>query len=280
MRALFFIFGFLGPVLALQAGSQAFSVPSENLADWTLLRVERTAFRKLNGFSLPAQAQMARSFHSVAVTVQLVTQPVIGEAPEDWPVLELGHAAVVLTRHGNIGQLTVVIGEESPQSLPFTFALDDEGRSVEILTIRLVHSDSGVSIALGTNSPGISYSTTASRPLDLIISAGANQQWDLLGLYGSWVVPDQIVAPSNRGGKAAGGDTLIAGLTSTDGKFPSDRVVGYIGLSTISTSKAKGAVSTAGVPSQATTLEIYSPPTVRLGRSAAVRSAMQVQIKN
>jgi len=123
----------LSSVIVLSVGLNAdeltLVVSPQSLNGRNLLGTPATGATVGEVSTLPAGAQLVRSFVANALAVNVTSRPVFGQDSADWPVLEIGPDALVFLRQGAEGHLALVLGGKTPQLLPISVKLDSSGQS-------------------------------------------------------------------------------------------------------------------------------------------------------
>jgi hypothetical protein len=118
------------------AADQSVQLSPVSLDGWTLNGADNTALATAQSLNLPAGSQVSRSFKTNELAVNLVVQPRFAENPTECPAIEIGSAALLFVQTGDQeGHIKLVLGDNAPIVLPFSVALDGEGRSIDPLEI-------------------------------------------------------------------------------------------------------------------------------------------------
>ncbi len=273
MRTLFPLFGLLVLVRSLPASQQTVSATPSSLAGWSVVGADIASLATQPQLSLPAGAQLDRSFNATALSVQLTTSPTISENTADWPVLEIGSAALVFGRSGNTGKLLLSVGTNAPVELPQSFALDAEGRSSEPLTVSLTLQGANVAVTFSGQTWQFAADALTKGPLDVVASAGAAQPWSIGRLDVTVTTPDPVAPPvgntssttkSSGSGLSTQSSGASSSLTDTGAQPSADPNGGQANA---------GASTAAKAP--VLTVELFTPPSVRYGRADTIRRIIQ-----
>lgn len=256
--------------IALQASQQTIQLTPQSLGAWKIVGTAPQTLSGQDDLTLPAGAQLAHTFAATSVTFQVTTKPALGPNPEDWPVLEIGGAALVFVRDGAQGKLLLVVGEGPATMLPWHFALDGEGLSAEVLTLSFGRQEAEVSI--GMSGQMLQFPVPPASTMETVVSAGATQPWVFQELTVTVATADPVSStPFDTGFDssaaqtfgsvstvrvAAGGISISAQPALTDS--PAGR-----GTTTVSPGPTTGH----------TRLEIFTPSSVRRGRAHQARAA-------
>ncbi len=271
MRTTISVLSFLALALGLRA-QQTIAVTPQTLAGWTVSGADPQALSQQTGLSLPAGAQLARSFMVSGLNLKVTTKAAIGQNAGDWPVLEISDAALVFARNGSAGKLVLVLGDNAPLDLPYNFALDANGLGVEPVTVSFSRQGAVVSVGMSGQTLQFPAGPAAGSGMEVVASAGTSEAWAFQTLEVTVAAP---MVADNTGGqsagtsgtKAAASDLLAKGRSATSG-------AGTSALANTSAS-ASGPAVAPGASSSRVTLEIFTPPAVRHGRAAAIRAAAQ-----
>jgi hypothetical protein len=264
----------LGSSLAWCHAQENYSVTPQSLAGWNLAGTDSQTLAAQPELTLPANAQISRAFTTSDLTVHLSTRPYFGTEPADWPVLEVGSAALVFVRNGVTGQLHLVLGEEAPIVLPPSFALDAAGRSLEPLSVLIGRDGTELGLEVAGQMRSFPIDSATGDSVEVVASAGAAQPWAIDRLEVS-VLPPATVAPTGSSPsdpgqwaakKAATPDRANPTVESPASPSQPKPLPGLV------PSTAPEKTAQAAEPARATTLEIFTPPAVRTGRAGKVRA--------
>ena len=276
MRTLISVFSLFALSLNLSA-QQSIVVTPKTLAGWMVTSTDHKVASELTELTLPASAQAAHSFDSSAVTIKLTSNPVVGTAAADWPVLEIGNCDLVFARSETGGSLLLIIGENQPIDLPFSFALDETGRSTEPLAIEFSRQGSTASVTFSGQNMQFPAGPQTDQKLDVVASSGATQAWDFKML--------EVVV----GAPTEGNDSTDTSIVSSQSKDTNSNLTGKNGAAKTtltSSTLADGAANAAALATKAAAakvtsdnsgLEIFTPPAVRHARIDAVRAVLSGQ---
>ena len=218
--SLFCLFAFLPVLLPAQ---QTITVTPQSLTGWTITGADPQVLAKQSELTLPAGAQLAQTFNATDVSLQVTTSPLIGENAADWPVLELGTTALVFARNGIAGKLLLVIGDNAPQPLPVSFALDADGRSSEPITIALARQGGVISVTFADQTQQFPAAAASALNTEIVASAAATQSWSFALLEVTPTSVDPVTTPKPAGSgtsQASGSNTTSTSLPNlpTTGK--------------------------------------------------------------
>jgi hypothetical protein len=241
----------------------------QTLAGWNITGTDAQTLSSQNELTLPAGTQLARNFASGNLSLRVSTFPMIGQSPEDWPVLELGSAALIFSRDASTGRLVLVLGEGAPVELPFTFPLNAEGRSVGPIAVVLERRDSSIDLTVSGQTLQFAADFTAKDPTQVVISSGSTQPWAFqsmeltIGAKGL-ATPDNFQAGSPQAKTDDARALPVGGMGAalrTENRLGQD-LAGPHGQPGKSVPVRGGASGS---------LEIFTPPAVRYGRVDAAR---------
>jgi hypothetical protein len=259
------IVGSLG--LRLTATEQLITVTPQALDGWTLSGVDKNTLAQASHLVLPPRAQLSREFYGSAVILHLVTRPVFSETVEEWPIMEVGPAALALVRKDGLDRIVVVVGERTSIDLPLPAPKSADGPAIELA---LAYDP-----VTGIGLVGIEDKLTAfesdptTKPVGLVLSAGETASWpqDLMQVL---LLSDEA---SVTGPGRVGHNLNSRESTSTDKiKAALDKLLSEAGGSSASGHEANGAARAMITNSAISTLEIYTQPAVRRGRPESVRT--------
>ncbi len=242
----------------------------EDLASWSVLGADKNQLTDEATLSLPAGAQLYRTVSSGGITLAVQSSPAFGLRAADLPVVELGDAALAFLRDGETGKLVLVLGDNPALTLPYEFALAGDGHSQEPLNLTL--SRAGATVAVTTRGQTLHFPAGYSaRPQEIVLSAGAGQAWPIQGLALTAVTNQDA---SNARSSDSTSDQGNADQVRQQATKPT-ATTGAIASESSATSVASSgtAITTAETPPRVITLEVFTPPSVRLGRATEVRKA-------
>jgi len=238
----------------------------QTLGGWNITGTDAATLSQQSPLTLPAGTQLARAFASGELALKVSTAPAIGQNPEDWPVLEFGSAALVFSRATAEGQLVLVLGDEPPLELPFTFPLNPGGQSAETLEVVLRRTGSTISLTVAGQTLVFPSAMAAGDPTGVVISSGSAEPWafrlvELTTGEGRSLVPE---GAGPRGERTGGRKIVAGGMGAAPGAddWTTDRVP----VPDKSAGQASSAPAAAAV-----TLEIFTPPSIRYGRPDSAR---------
>lgn len=254
--------------LRLGATEQLLTVTPQTLAGWSVVGAEKNALSAGHQLVLPAGAQINREFSSQAVIVHLVSRPVLAEAAAEWPILEVGPVALALIGQGAQGRLVLVVNEDRVIDLPWPVVTDQKNPAVELILAYDPLTGGGL---IGLKDKLKSFAGSPSiKPVEVVLSAGQHAAWpqDLLSvLLLASDSPPLDVRTDGKGGNSPQ-YAATAKLKSALG-----RLLEPTGAASTTAGGSSG-TSASAAPDLApvSTLEIFTPPSVRRGRSEDVRA--------
>ena len=270
MRLPIFLLGFTLSSGLLSA-DQSVSVTPQTLTGWTIVGADANTLAGQSELTLPPGAQIARAFDGGTLSLRLATRPSVGAKAEDWPVVELGSAALIFGRNGATGRVLLSLDGEAPQPLPLEFALDEEDRSKELLTLTLSRQGSRLSVEISGQTLQYFAKPAPSGGLEIVVSAGVSHGWTVGSLSVTSTslsaVPAKLVAVDAAAAPGLAAPSVGPGTLSVAAMFLQDA----------GPAKPTNLPRVIGTPSRTipvaakTTLEIFTPPAVRHGRGDTLR---------
>lgn len=276
MKTKISLLALFGLSFAFGDAQQTILVTPQSLAGWTVTGADRQAMAAQPALVLPAGAQLARAFPGPTLALKVSTRPQFGLTPADWPVLEIGNAALVFMREGGTGKLALVLGTETPVELPGSYALDADGRSVEPLAVTFAREGAVVKVEAAGRKLSLPVAPAPEPGLEAVASAGAGNGWSLDRL--------EVATPTAEAVTAAAAVDTSAGAPAGSAGGTVDRKSGAANPKTedgpSGTAAAPGPTGAPPAAAAATgkagagTLEIFTPASVRHGRADTVRNAV------
>jgi len=267
MKKLALLSGILVFASALTAGVQDHAVTPATLADWQLTGADRAKVQARDTLELPAGAEISRTFPVGMVVLHTVSRPHFGSTPDDWPVVQVGPAALALVRKGVHGELVLLVGEVV-SILTAEIPLDAGGRVLQPLEIALGYDPAAKTGVVAFADQVLSFKGTAKDPAgEIAVSAGARYSWAQDALEVLVITPD---GPSDAAGGLAGGEPAKRAALLASAVAQLRQAGEVINAGNITTSAVAARPET---PPGGSTLEVYTPASVRHG-AAAVRAAI------
>lgn len=246
--------------------------PAINLDEWGAGETAPAELIQNNTLILPAGTQLYRNVTGGAVTLQITSTPTFSSDPEEVALLEIGSNALALSQTAGTGHLILLPGDLKPQTLSYAIALDENDRPTEPLNLSLTQRGSALFLTLQGQTQRI-----ATDPLpentQIVLSTGARHDWRIQTLILT-TEPLIITEEENPVGSGGSSSSNTPDPTSkgTSGNSPSANS----GTSASDTSATTGDSASSDVQKnhRPVRLEVFTPPAVRRGRSAAVRAAL------
>lgn len=263
---------FLGLTLLLVAplsAQQSILLTPQTLAGWNITGTDAAKLSQQAELALPAGAQLARTFAYGDLALKVSTAPTIGQNPEDWPVLELGSAALVFSRTHSVGKWVLVLGDEAPLELPFTFPLDAAGQTGEALEVVLQRAGSTISLAVAGQTIAIPSAMAAGDPTSVVISSGSAHPWDFKSVQLTTGTNGSLNLESADAGQSREKTDKVPAVPA--GGMGAALGVGESASNYESATDDPADKSVSAPAGASVTLEIFTPPSVRYGRADAVR---------
>jgi hypothetical protein len=271
--------GLISLSCGLVAGVQEYSVTPATLAAWQVTGTDRQKLQSQSTLSLPAGAEIVRTFPGGAVVLYTVSRPLFGQTAADWPVLQVGPAALAFTRQGNEGKLVLLLGEEL-SVLPLAVALDSHGRSAGPLELAVGYDAVAGICVVGFADQVMSFQGGANRAvIEVSLSAGAQNVWAHDSLDVQVFAPASVTPARSTGQpEATNRPALLTAALEKLQQAGSAAGPGNPDRTASATQSSNGPVAETPPPRRPS-LEIYTPPAVR--RSAeAVRALIAKAGKN
>jgi hypothetical protein len=274
MRTILSLFSFLALAAGLPASQQTITVTPQALTGWTVVGADPLVLASSPELLLPAGAQLAQPFKAAAVALKITTSPVIGTDPADFPILEIGSAALIFARDASGGKLTLLIRDQAPLDLPFSYALDADGRSTAPLVIGFSRQGTMVSIAMSGQMVQFLASPAVDPVLEVVASAGTAQAWDIAGFEVTVSDSSQSMAVST-GSQAASASVSSAGVTAQSSDAAAPPPAASLSASTGAPAFASNLslMLARRTPSPISRMEIFTPPAVRHGQADVIHAA-------
>lgn len=165
-----------------------------------------------------------------------------------------------------MGRLALIVGEDAPLDLPFTFALNPQGQSLE--AVEFAFERHGPLTHLTISGQALQFSTDLDGPAEVIISSGNSQSWDFQLVQ---LTRGGLGADGGNGRAQTGPDRSAGALFSPQSKKRTKGTTSALTEADLlaQNTKAEGDLSLNKKASAG--LEIFTPPMVRLGRAEAAR---------
>lgn len=246
--------------LSSQALAGEYVVTPATLGDWQLSGAKPADTGEGPTLSLPAGATLARTFELDAVLVHAYSSPTFVAVPADWPILQVGPAALALVRNGNQGELVLLV-DNIARALPFGVTVDAAGHGIASVELAIGYSPASHRGIVMFNGKTEEFSASASGASEVVLSAGESRPWPFESLTA--VTLDAPVAPS-----IAGNSLRTSPTSNSAGLQASADIVRRMEAAWFASEQARqsGAGSTGmetNPMASAVALEIFTPPAVR-----------------
>jgi len=250
-----------GALLTLSSFAIAgeYPVTPASLGDWRLVGATQTDLGHGSALSLPAGTTLARTFEAGIILVHSVSSPVFADSPTDWPLLQVGPAALALIRNGNRGELVLLV-DSTARTLPFAVTVDDGGRGAAPLEIALGYSPAsrrGI-VMLGNQ---IEEFNAAAGTSEISLSAGQNEPWAFDSLTA--FVPDAAVSSSTNGNADSSFAASKPGVLQNSAEIIRRMETTWLAAEADRQASPGRAPAETAAASPPITLEIFTPPAVR-----------------
>lgn len=247
------------------------SVAAQNIAAWSTVGGNPPNIEGDQVLTVRADSQLARSFAANQLGVHFATKPFFGAQAEACPVIELGSLALVFMANGQTGSLVLVPVDEKTVTLPVSIPLSSDGHSVEVVKVSLIAAGGMARITVGEHTQTASLDGSAGGLLDIVVSAGSRADWSF---------EEFTIATVEDGAGTTGSGAAVAAAGENRGQSILKRTGspreagGALGAADLTQGTANGAdKESKSLSTTASTLEVFTPPSVRHGRSEAARAA-------
>jgi hypothetical protein len=257
------------------AGVQNFPVTPVTLAGWQITGANTDSLAKEPALSLPPGSELTRTFANGPTMVYAVSRPVFSTEVNDWPVLQVGPAALTFLRNKSQGILVLLVGE-TITTLPMEVAIDANGRSSRNLEIALGYNPSTGAGVVACGDQVLSFTGSKNSDATLVsIAAGAVNPWPQDTLEVLVITPVADESASQTASDLAGAKPQAASLKALLEKLREAESIAkdHPAGTTASTSSVEPRAA-----SQTVGLEVFTPPSVRRS-AAAVRIAVEQTTK-
>ena len=256
----------VAPQVAL--AGQSFPLTAQTVDSWIFTGADRAKLAETPLVVLPGGAQLARNFESGDIAVNLNGGIVFGADPANWPVLEIGSAALVFVRYGEEGGLKLILGDKDPVVLPYVFKLDEHGRSVEPVQLTFALSGGMVAVNAQQKTQAFPGEFIAGAQAEVVLSAGAESDLSLTNFEVVLGANDVTGSDASRNSADSSKNHSADTLGSGPKLFPSTPV------GTAESSKpAKKAEIAAPSSARKVGLVVFSASAFRLGRADSIRAS-------
>jgi hypothetical protein len=264
-----FITGMLAGLVALPAAEKVISVTPESVLSWSV--AGEAPLGSSGTLVLPAGTQLVRKFESPAITVAFSGLVRFGSTPDETPVIEIGDAALVFMQVEGTGALVLVPESGEPTVVPVELALDGNGRA-DVKSVAFTRSGENATVAVGQ--ARYDYAVGARADATEVVVTAGDAAWSFEDLKVAIQAAEEIANGANENGagsevddassSSASGDSSRIATSSETGAGAGTIFVGSVGRPEAKADEAE--VSH-------TTLEVFTPPSLRHGNPDAVRSA-------
>jgi hypothetical protein len=267
----------LSLVRPLGATEQLVTVTPQTLGGWKVLGADPAQLAKSKQLILSDNAQLSRLFSDHAVILHLVSRPVFSDESTQWPIIGVGPVALALIKKDGLGRLVLVTDETTAHDLPWSVSLDRPEVAVDLVVAYDPLAGAGV---IGFQDQLQEFELPASaKPVEVWLGAGAGSPWPLDQMEVLLLGVDaqesgKLVSDANARQKA-----LTKRLKSALGELLSDGSSGG-GSGRGSGSSADPEGVAAATVDAVSTLEVFTPPSVRRAKVIEVVRAAVVLKKN
>lgn len=252
----------LALVTSLSAGVRSYTLPATDLSDWQFKGVTAGDMLKQAAFALPAGAELFRDFPGGSVVLAVGSRPYFGATSADWPVLQAGPVALVLTREGEVGRIALVV-DETVRMLPTEIALEASGRARDSLELVLGFDPAKKLGVVGLGGQVISMRGNASvATVQVALSAGTDKAWAQDWVEVLVLSPDEAETASENW--SAESDSKTSGSASLL-QAAANRLWEGQAFGSGPDGEGGKVASNVAAESLRPTLEVYTPPAVRTG---------------
>lgn len=249
------------------AAVENLAVTPGTLAGWVVVGAERKVVTVPPTLAVPAGAELSRSFAAGAVLVRVVGTPGWAETAAEWPILQVGEAAVAWMEQGGNGRLALMHGGDPETTLPWRWPLD----AAEPWGLALAYDpDSGAGLVATPEGRRLFATEPSSRGVEVVLAAGASRSWPVDSLRVARIFEESATATRREPRPAA---ELAAARTAAWAALSSALEVFLAEERQAAAGKPKPAALGRN-PAPARPLEVFTPPAVRSAKVAAVRAAL------
>ncbi len=243
------------------------------LTGWTVAGTNVPPLIRDQAVTLPAGAQISRTFTGGAVIAHLVTRPAFKVASDEWPILGLGPVALVFRPEDGAGHLLLASASGAVNPIPVRFPLDSTDRSKQPVEVFLAYDPSSGLTVIAVDGQVWSFTQMASQSsVEAMLAAGANESWTLDVLEAE-VLTVETASTSKPSA------TAPRSMPQAAVKPMADQVKSLIvrapTIPVNSLHSVVVAVGAAQAKPRASTLEIFTPPAIRSFGAAAVRATVR-----
>lgn len=270
LPSLFTLLSVTAPQVALAGDS--FPLTPQTVKSWIIAGADQAKLTEAPLMVLPAGAQAARRFQGKEIVVNLDAGVVFDTDPANWPVLEIGSAALAFVRNGETGGLSLVLGDSAPITLPYVFKLDPNGLSIDPVHLTFALSDGIAAVSTQQKTLVFPIGFAVGEQSEVVVSAGGGSD---LALINFSVMLDSNEEPgSNTSTSGTHDNPSTTGSGNSAGSSASGLnsiAVPVVSPGTGGTAKPADVVTP--TPARKVGLVVFSPSAYRLGRADSIRAA-------
>ena len=257
--------------LSLGAVERTLSVTPATLEGWTIVGADKLAVASEPSLTLPAGAQLSRQFPNSAVILRMVTHPEFSAKATEWPIAGVGPLAVAIVRKEAEGQLVLVVDETTAVDLKWSIPLEAKPAPIDLVLAYEPASGTGL----------VSFQGQA-KLFDVAPATGSTDVWLSAGEKFAWPFDEllvQIFSPDTAESDAAGTGSKTPGKETAAEQLKAavDHLLASGAGGTIAGPAPVAVVDTA-TQSPVSTLEVFTPPSVRTAQ--IIRAVRSVVAKN
>lgn len=259
----------------LLATEEYIKLPARDFAGWNILSAEPHELVAEGRLTIPAGVQLSRTFSGNAAILHAVTQLRFSADAAEWPILAVGPAALTLVRRGGEGRVILVLNETTVTELPWVVPLDADGRAGVDLTLA-IDSLSGEGVVAYKDQLQSFQISAAGRSLELFFANGSIGSW-------SFDLAEMLVFSADSQAQNAAseshGESLAERIRTKDLASLAKQLE-QNGRGVFTNRAESTPILGVEVSGRQSTLEIFTPPSVRRGLIvAAVAKATGVNVK-
>ncbi len=271
VRSVSILVGFLAAGQIAGGGEVIQPAATQSPAAWSVVGEALSNVDGNQVLTVRADNQWARSYATRQLGVHLATKPFFGAQADACPVIEIGSLALVFMANGQTGSLVLAPGEEKAVTLPVSIPLDSNGHSVEAVKVSLIAAGGIARITVGEHTQTANLDSSPDGLLGIVVSAGNSADWSFEE-FTITTVDDGVGTEGLGAPDAAPGEDHDQSALKRTGSQGDE--VGASVAADLTQGTANGAdKDSKSLPTTASTLEVFTPPSVRHGRSEAARAA-------
>jgi hypothetical protein len=261
--------GMLAGALALPAAEKVIPVTPQSVFAWSV--TGEAPLTSSGTLILPAGTQLARKFESPSITVAFSGPVRFGRSPAETPVIEIGNAALVFMQLEGTGALVFVPESGEPSVVPVELPLDENGRAA-VKSVSFTRSAENATVVVGETRYAYAAGP-AVGPAEVVVTAG-DAAWSFADLQVAILAPDEAATGADENKEGSGADETSSSAAAEPGDHGDSSAAigaGAVVVFTGAVGKPEAKADEAEV--SPTTLEVFTPPSVRHGNADAARSA-------